>query len=298
MSRASASAVLLGLLALSITARAEDREPSASAPAAVLPQSVPGFGRAPIGPLVAIDPRAQLAAQLADEAQTIDKTIATVADKLSEADRVRLERLRAAYRLLRAPVRASASAGERMAAARRRAAARLLVDRDAAERSLLTDETAHLKAAQARTATDVQTVTTITLPVELARPAKGTVARAFGTLEHERSKAVLSRRGIDLEVETRANVTAPADGTVRYAGPIRGLDAGVVIDHGDYLTVIAKLDELVVPVGAPIHRGDRIGHAARYRVYFEVRVKLGAGGLPIDPVPLFEKPGKKPRQSR
>jgi len=82
---------------------------------------------------------------------------------------------------------------------------------------------------------------------------------------------------------------------VRYAGPIRGLDDGIILDCGEFYTVIAKLADLAVPVGAPIHRGDRIGHAARYRVYFEVRVKLGPGGLPIDPEPLFEKPAKKPR---
>lgn len=283
MWRASAFALVL---ALAGSAGAEDREPVNDQPIAPPPTALP------LGP---VDPRAQLTGQLADEAKTIDRTISTVAAKVAEADRVRLARLRAAYRLLRAPLRASATAEERMAAARRRAAARLLVDRDAAERGLLTDESQHLEDARVRTAADAKKIATITLPAELARPVKGTVARKFGTLVHERSSAMLSRRGIDLEVETRANVAAMADGTVRYAGPIRGLDSGVIIDHGDFYTVVAKLDDLVVPVGAPIHRGDRIGHAARYRVYVEVRVKLGPGGLPIDPEPLFEKPKKKPR---
>jgi septal ring factor EnvC (AmiA/AmiB activator) len=242
-----------------------------------------------------IDPRTVLATQLGDEQATIDRTIATVAGKLAEADRVRLERLRAAYRLVRAPLRATATPAERMAAARRRAAARLLIDRDAAERGLLADETKALVDAGAQTTLETGKLATITLPADLAKPSKGTIARTFGTLEHERSKAILSRRGIDLEVATRANVTAAADGTVRYAGPIRGLDDGVIIDHGDFFTVVAKLADIVVPVGATIQRGDRIGHAARYRVYFEVRVKIGPGGLPIDPVPLFEKAAKKPR---
>jgi septal ring factor EnvC (AmiA/AmiB activator) len=114
--------------------------------------------------------------------------------------------------------------------------------------------------------------------------------RHFGTLEHERSKAMLSRRGLDLEVEDHSPVVAPAAGTVRYAGPIRGLDHGVILDHGGYVTVIAKLAELALPVGAPIAAGDRIGRAARHRVYLEVRVKLGPGGLPIDPEPLLAHP--------
>lgn len=249
----------------------------------------------PSAPVATVDPREALAAQLADEQRTIDRTIATVADKLAAADGVRLDRLRAAYRLVRAPLRASATPEERMAAARRRAAARLLVDRDSAERTLLADEAAQLATAQQRIAAEVRAVPTVKLPGELARPARGTIAREFGTLAHDRSRATLSRRGIDLEVETHANVVAPADGTVRYAGPIRGLDEGLIIDHGDYFTVVAKLADLIVPVGAQIRKGDRVGHAARYRVYLEVRVKIGPGGLPIDPAPLFEKSPEKAR---
>ncbi len=234
------------------------------------------------------DPRAALGSQLADEAAVIDTTLATVAAKLTAADAVRTNRLRAAYRLLRAPSRPDASAEERMAVARRRAGARLLVDRDAGERGLLVDETIRLRDAATRTAAATAKIATITLPQDLARPANGVIVRKFGTVEHERTRATLSRRGIDLEVSPRAVVSASADGTVRYAGPIRGLEGGLIIDHGDYLTVIARLGELAVPVGAPVHRGDRLGRASRQRVYLEVRVRVGPGGLPVDPEPLFE----------
>jgi len=237
----------------------------------------------------AVDPRTALGTQLADEAAAIDRTLALVTEKLTAAQTVRANRLRAAYRVLRASQRSDATAADRMAIARRRAAARLLVDRDAAERGLLADEATRLTAAASRTTADAQKIATITLPQDLGRPATGALARRFGVLEHERSKAMLSRRGIDLEVEGKAVVSAPADGTVRYAGPIRGLDDGVVIDHGDYFTVIGKLGELAVPVGAPVHRGDRLGRAARHRVYMEVRVRIGPGGIPIDPEPLLEK---------
>nr|MBA3542216.1 M23 family metallopeptidase [Deltaproteobacteria bacterium] len=102
-----------------------------------------------------------------------------------------------------------------------------------------------------------------------------------------RSKAVLSRRGIDLEVATRAPALAPARGLVTYAGPIRGLEQGVILDHGDYLTVIAKLGDVGVPLGATVEAGDRLGRAARHRVYFEIRIEVGPGGMPIDPEPLL-----------
>jgi septal ring factor EnvC (AmiA/AmiB activator) len=233
------------------------------------------------------DARAQLAAQLADEQSVIDTTRATIIDKLAAADAVRLARLRAAYRLVRAPLPADASATDRLASSRRRAGARLLLERDRVERGLLAQELALLAAATERTVVATRALPEIVLPTELAWPASGTIARRFGTITHERSKTTLARRGLDLEVEAKSSASAPAAGTIRYAGPIRGLDLGVIIDHGDYFTVIAKLGELAVPTGARIAAGDRLGRAARHRIYLEVRVKIGPGGLPIDPEPLL-----------
>jgi septal ring factor EnvC (AmiA/AmiB activator) len=180
-----------------------------------------------------------------------------------------------------------------MATARRRSAARVLIERDLGERRMLADELAHLHDAALRTTVDTARLADLTMPPELARPARGSIVRRFGTLQHDRSKATLSRRGIDLEVEAHAQVVALADGTVRYAGPIRGLDSGIIVDHGSYFTIVAKLGELAVPVGAPVSRGDRLGRAARHRVYLEVRVKLGPGGLPIDPEPLISQPAPR-----
>jgi len=236
-----------------------------------------------------VDPHALLAAQIHDEAQTIERATATVADKLVAADAVRAKRVLAAARLLHAHLASDATPEERLAMARRTAAAKLLLERDGDERALLVDELGHLKVAAQRTVSEAEQVTAIALPTELGWPARGSVARHFGTLEHERSKATLSRRGLDIEVEDRAPVVAPADGVVRYAGIIRGLDHGVILDHGGYLSVIAKLGEVALPVGAKVARGDRLGHAARHRVYFEVRTRVGPGGLPVDPEPLLGK---------
>jgi septal ring factor EnvC (AmiA/AmiB activator) len=235
------------------------------------------------------DAHATLSEQLTAESQTLTKTIGTVADKLAAADALRMRHLRAASRLLHAPLPENASADDRLSFARRRAAARLLLDRDAAERTLLADEIDHLRVADTRLTLDAGQLAGLHLPTELSWPVTGTrtVSRHFGPFVHEHSKAELSRRGLDLDVEEAANAIAPADGIVRYAGPIRGLDHGVILDHGDYLTVIAKLAEATVPVGTKVARGDRIGHAARRRLYFELRAKVGPGGLPIDPEPYL-----------
>ena len=243
--------------------------------------------RVPPDRAVAAAPRPQdlLARQLADEAAAVERALAAVTDKLTAAELARGKRLRAAVRAIHA-----APGEDAMTEARRRAAAGLLLARDGGERALLVDEDARLRAARARIAGDTAQLPSIGFPDTLARPAPGPIARRFGTLEHERSRATLARRGIDLEVADHSPVTAPAAGTVRYAGPIRGLDQGVILDHGAYLTVIAKLAEVALPVGAPLAAGDRLGRAARHRVYLEVRIKLGPGGLPIDPEPLLGKP--------
>jgi murein DD-endopeptidase MepM/ murein hydrolase activator NlpD len=241
----------------------------------------------------AVDPRTALAGQLAGETDVLARTRATIADKLATVDTARAARVRAAYRVLCDPLDPDATADERMAAARRRAAARLMLARDASEHAQLAGEATLLSAADARTVEATTKLAAITLPTDLAWPAHGTIARHFGTFEHERTKAMLSRRGIDLEVDDHATASAPADGVVRFAGPIRGLDHGVIVDHGDYFTVIAKLGELSVLTGAPVHRGDRVGRAARHRVYFEVRARIGPGGLPIDPESVFAKPAKR-----
>ena len=231
--------------------------------------------------------RSQLSDQLTAELQTIEQTLTTVGDKLSAADAARLRRIRAAYRILRAPLAANASETDRMASARRRAAARLLLERDTAERTLLVSESAQLATARTTKIAATSKLPTLVLPQTIARPAKGTISRKFGTYIHERSKATLSRRGLDFETERSAPAWAPADGVVRYAGPIRGLDHGVVLDHGDYLTIVAKLADVTLAVGTRVARGDRVGRAARYRVYLEVRAKVAPGGLPIDPEPLL-----------
>jgi septal ring factor EnvC (AmiA/AmiB activator) len=223
-----------------------------------------------------------IAKQLADEAAAIDSALVIVTDKLQETDADRTKRLAAA-------VRSMHGATDAMTTARRRAGVRMLVGRDLVERQLLAEELAQLRVAKTRVTADTARVPDVQLPAELTRPAKGAIARRFGVFVHERSKASLSRRGIDIEVEAKSPIVATADGVVRYAGPIRGLDRGVIIDHGTFFTVIAKLGEIAVPIGVPVKRGDRVGRAARHRAYVEVRVKIGASGLPIDPEPLFAR---------
>ena len=226
----------------------------------------------------------QLDAQAASVARARDQVLA----KQHERQRARVQRVRLAYKLLRGAAAPLAIApGERMAVARGRATARLLLARDRAEVALLASEVDSLTSAAVRIAADRARAAAPPPDLRLIRPVAGTIARRFGTLVHDDSRAVLARRGLDFEVARDAVVVAPADGIVRYAGPIRGLDRGVVLDHGGVWTVVAKLDQLAVATGDYVEAGQRLGGPERWRVYFEVRVPLGPGGLPVDPEPYL-----------
>lgn len=227
--------------------------------------------------------RSYIVEQIAAQAEVVDRARTTVRSKLAALDALRTRRLAAIARIVDAR---DAS----MSAARARAAAKLLAERDLAERTLLAAELAELDETAARIAADARRAPELPLPPPLGALASGTIERHFGTYEHPRSGATLSRRGIEIEVEAgRSSIAAPADGVVKYAGELRGLDHGVILDHGTFTTVIGKLGEITVPVGAKLAKGDRVGRTARHRVYLEVRVKLGPGGLPVDPEPLLAR---------
>jgi len=179
-----------------------------------------------------------------------------------------------------------------MAVARTRATARLLLARDRAEEAQLADEAGLLAAAIARIERDRAAAATAPAPVALTAPVAGEIVRRFGTLVHERSGAVLARRGIDFEVAADAPVVAPADGVIRYAGPIRGLDHGLILDHGGTWTVVAKLAPLAYVAGTRVSRGTIIGYPLKRRVYLEVRLGIGPGGTPVDPAPLLSATGR------
>lgn len=232
--------------------------------------------------------RAEVAKGWNAQAEALDRTRLAVQAKADTAITQRAARARAAALILANHV--SANSDDAMDNARRRAAAKLVLTRERAEVLLLTAERDQLVAASDAIGDGTAAALTIALPPnDLQWPAEGTVARSFGTYVHTRSKATLSRRGIDLEVDEHAQARAAANGVVRFSGPIRGLDNGVIIDHGTYYTVLAKLGKLTRTVGATINAGDSVGRAASSRIYLELRLKVGPEGTPVDPQVYLRK---------
>lgn len=102
-------------------------------------------------------------------------------------------------------------------------------------------------------------------------------------------------RGVDLRAAMGTEVHAMAQGTVRFAGTMRGFGNVVWVDHGgSILSVYAHLSAIRVRQGQRVRRGELVGlsgqsgDATAPHLHFEV----WRGGIEVDPVPLF---GGRPR---
>ena len=117
----------------------------------------------------------------------------------------------------------------------------------------------------------------------LAFPAQGRVTQNFGdTTGASQSHA----KGMVITTRSGAQVTAPFDGTVLFAGPFQNYGKLVIIDHGDnYLTVLAGMDTITTSVGSQLLTGEPIGRMGTdYKaLYLEIR----QNGQAINPRPWF-----------
>ncbi|MBO6281169.1 MAG: peptidoglycan DD-metalloendopeptidase family protein [Alphaproteobacteria bacterium] len=91
---------------------------------------------------------------------------------------------------------------------------------------------------------------------KLARPARGPVVTKF---HDELSKGVVSN-GIDIKTASKAQVIAPFDGTVIFAGPFKNFANLLIIDHGEgYTSLLSGLAETDAQVGQMLLAGEPVG---------------------------------------
>jgi septal ring factor EnvC (AmiA/AmiB activator) len=113
-------------------------------------------------------------------------------------------------------------------------------------------------------------------------PAAGTMLTGFGALDPTGSTS----RGMTIETRPAAQVVAPFDGRVVFAGPFKGYGRILIIGHGDgYHSLVAGLDQIDGSVGQWLIAGEPIGTMptgeAKPRLYLELR----HDGQPINPLP-------------
>ncbi|WP_109832844.1 murein hydrolase activator EnvC family protein [Reichenbachiella versicolor] len=95
----------------------------------------------------------------------------------------------------------------------------------------------------------------ITWPV-----ASGFVSEKFGKHPHPVLKGIMvENQGVDIQTEKGANVKSVFEGKVARTAFVPGMNSVVIIQHGDYYTLYAKLKEVNVKKGQVVKKNQSVG---------------------------------------
>ena len=122
-------------------------------------------------------------------------------------------------------------------------------------------------------------------------PAVGRLTGRYG----QATRSGLTRKGITIETRAGAQVIAPHEGRVVFAGPFRKYGQLLIIEHGEgYYSLLAGLARIDGVIGQWILGGEPVGIMGRPEngnpaLYMELR----RNGQPINPLPwLVARTGK------
>ena len=108
-------------------------------------------------------------------------------------------------------------------------------------------------------------------------PVAGRILTGLGEVSGNGVRA----RGLTIATRPSAQVIAPNNGRIVFAGPYRGFGRIVIIDHGaGWTTLITGLAVLDVAVGDNVVQGSPIGRAGADNA--KIMVELRRGNRPID----------------
>ena len=117
----------------------------------------------------------------------------------------------------------------------------------------------------------------------------------------------VTRDGVWFETRPGAQVVAPYDGKIVYAGPFRGYGRILIIEHGGrYHSLLAGLERIDTVVGQWVLAGEPVGVMAGATEAGEqgtpsagrtpkLYVELRRTGQPINPLPWLAQTGDKVR---
>ncbi len=126
---------------------------------------------------------------------------------------------------------------------------------------------------------------------QMALPVRGRIVLAWG----QAGEGGQPHRGVSLEARAEAQVVAPFDGQIVFAGPFRGYGRILIIEHGEgYHTLLAGLGRIDVSPGQSVALGEPIattgsadpgGPATSGIAGPVLYVELRRHGQPINPTP-------------
>lgn len=120
---------------------------------------------------------------------------------------------------------------------------------------------------------------------KLTLPVVGDVVAGYNASWREQR-----RPGITIRTRRGAQVVAPSDGRVEYAGPFGGYGSLVLIEVGDgHFLALTGMTELFTRVGQAVLAGEPLGEMSDARGQEpELYLELRDGKGPLDPAPWFK----------
>jgi murein hydrolase activator len=113
-------------------------------------------------------------------------------------------------------------------------------------------------------------------------PATGRLVLRFG----ENDELGVASKGLTFETRPKAEVIAPFDGRVVFAGPFRGYGHILIIEHRDgYHSLLAGLDKVDGSVGQWLIAGEPVGVMPGGEKKPHLYLELRHDGQPINPSP-------------
>lgn len=117
----------------------------------------------------------------------------------------------------------------------------------------------------------------------LPLPARGRILQNYGDM----TESGMTAKGLTLQTRPSAQVVAPFDGTVLFAGIFKSYGNLIIIEHGEgYHSLLAGLARIDTPVGQVVLTGEPVGVTASNdaaKLYVEIR----KDSQPIDPAAWF-----------
>ena len=117
---------------------------------------------------------------------------------------------------------------------------------------------------------------------EMPFPARGRVVVRFG----QEGEGQTQSKGISIETRPDAQVIAPYNGQVVFAGEFRGYGLLLIIEHGEgYHTLLAGMARIDSTVGQHLTTGEPVGVMGQGEGKPLLYVELRHNGQPVNPLP-------------
>lgn len=126
-------------------------------------------------------------------------------------------------------------------------------------------------------------------PGKYAVPVAGEIVKRFGETD-----GFQDAKGLTIRTRPAAQVIAPFDGQIMFAGPFKGYGQILIIDHGGgYHSLLAGIDQIEASVGQRVVAGEPVGVMKSGEANASLYLELRRQGQPINPLPwLVARDGK------